>query len=163
MKTLVVYASRYGNTKKIADAITEGLRRFGPVAAFAVGEAPIPVPAEFDLVVIGGPTEGHRVTPAVVEFIDRVGKGGLGGKRVAAFDTRMRWPRFLSGSAAGDIRAKLKAAGADVAAEPMSFFVTGKVPQLEPGELERAEVWAASLFIPSEAKTYTASQVSLGG
>lgn len=160
MKTLIVYGSRHGNTERIANAIAEGLRRFGAVATFGVTEAPVPLPKEFEFVVIGGPTEGHSATPAVVAFIDRLGNGGLAGKRVAAFDTRLRWPRFLSGSAAGDITRKLKAAGGEVAAEPVSFFVSGKVPELEPGELERAEAWAASLFIPSEAEITSTSAVS---
>lgn len=152
MNSLVVYASRHGNTEEVANAIAEGLRRFGPVAVFGVDEAPAPIPAEIELVVIGGPTEAHAVTPAVVQYIERLGANGFAGKRVAAFDTRMRWPRFLSGSAAADINKKLKAAKGNVAAEPMSFFVSGKIPDLEPGELERAEGWAASLFVPAPAQ-----------
>jgi hypothetical protein len=34
----------------------------------------------------------------------------------------------------------------------MSFFVSGKLPVLEPGELERAAAWAASLAASVEKK-----------
>ena len=152
MKTFVIYASRYGNTEKIAGAIATGLRRFGPVALFEVGKAPDVIPKDVELIVIGGPTEAHRLTPAVTSFLDKLVELGLDGKRAAAFDTRVRWPRALSGSAAGDITKKLRQAGAEIAAEPMSFFVGGKPTRLEPGELERAEGWAASLFTPVAAQ-----------
>lgn len=153
MKAIVVYATHYGNTEKIAGAIATGLRRFGPVALFEVGKAPDVIPKDVELIVIGGPTEAHRSTPDVTSFLDKLVELGLDGKRAAAFDTRVRWPRALSGSAAGDITKKLHLAGAEIAAEPMSFFVAGKVAHLEPGELERAEGWAATLLTPVAAQS----------
>lgn len=152
MNAIVVYATRYGNTEKIAGAIATGLRRFGAVSLFEVGKAPEVIGKDVDVVIVGGPTEGHRATPAVTSYIDKLAIQGLGGKRAAAFDTRVRWPRALSGSAAGDITKALRKAGAEIAAEPVSFFVDGKLPELAPGELERAEGWAASLFMPVAAK-----------
>jgi hypothetical protein len=61
-----------------------------------------------------------------------------------AFDTRLRLPRCLSGSAASGIGRKLRHAGARVVAPGESFFVT-RAPALEEGEVERAAAWAASL------------------
>jgi hypothetical protein len=70
----------------------------------------------------------------------------------AGFDTRLRWPRWLSGSAATGITQRLGRAGARVIA-PAESFIVSTAPLLEPGEEERATAWAASL-----AATLAASQ-----
>jgi menaquinone-dependent protoporphyrinogen IX oxidase len=143
MNTLVVYASRQGNTEKIAYAIAAGLRRGGSVLVFPISEAPVAIPEDVTLLVIGGPTEAHGMTKPVDEYLDRL--SGLSGQLVAAFDTRLRMAKFLSGSAAVGIANKLRRARANRIAEPASFFVAGQVPALEPGELERAEAWGLAL------------------
>lgn len=153
MKSMVIYGSRHGNTERIAASIAAGLRQYGQVQLLEVGAASAVIPDEIDLVVIGGPTEGHSATPAVVAYVDRIGAGGLNGKRAATFDTRLRWPRWLSGSAAADIAARLRLAGAELIGEPASFFVAGKVPVLEAGEVERSEAWASALVGPAETAT----------
>src|SRR5438270_13107561 len=98
MKALVIYGTRYGNTQKIAEAIGDGLK-----PAFAVDVLPIDgmTPAQVmaaDLLVIGGPTEAHGMTPALRTFVDGI-SFALDGKPVAAFDTRRGIARILSGSA----------------------------------------------------------------
>jgi hypothetical protein len=60
----------------------------------------------------------------------------------AAFDTRFRWPVFLSGSAARAIADRLKVKGARLVAKPGSFFVERSEGSLADGELDRAGVWA---------------------
>jgi hypothetical protein len=39
-------------------------------------------------------------------------------------------------------------------APEISFFVSGKLPVLEPGEVERAAAWAASLAARVESKEH---------
>jgi multimeric flavodoxin WrbA len=119
------------------------LTRGGSAHVFSTDDAPVAIPEEIDLLVVGGPTEAHGVTPPMTAYLDRM--GGVSAQLVATFDTRLRWPRLVSGSAAAGIAKKLRLAGANEIAEPMSFFVSGKAPILEPGELERAEAWGASL------------------
>ena len=103
-----------------------------------------------DLLVIGGPTEKHGITEAVARFLDRMGPDSLRGIAVAAFDTRLRWPRWLSGSAASLVVERLTKLGARVVVPAESFIVNMK-PTLEPGELSRAAVWAGSLADRVEA------------
>jgi flavodoxin len=150
MNSLVIYGSRYGNTQKIAYAIAAGLRAWGPVEVMAAEKAHGIRLHEYDLVVLGGPTEGHGVTKAMADYVDQIGEA-FTGINAAAFDTRLTWPKWMSGSAASDIAKRLEGFGASVVAQPASFLVAGKPPALEPGELERAEGWARSLAVKVEA------------
>ena len=143
MNTLVVYATRSGNTRHVADAIAEALRPRGSVDVMAAEDAPTVLPP-VDLLFVGGPTEGHRVTKPVVEFLEHLAPGSLRGVAAAAFDTRIDWPRLLSGSAAAEISKRLAAAGAAVI-EPEGSFLVTKKPLLEPGEAARAAAWAATV------------------
>jgi flavodoxin len=152
MNSVVIYASRFGNTQRIAAAIADGLRASGPVQVVAAEEAPATFPAGTDLVVIGGPTEQHRMTEPVARLFDRMASAALSGIAAAAFDTRLRWPRWLSGSAAADIAEMLHQAGARVIAPPESFYIKGaagtgghNTAKLDAGELERAASWGAAL------------------
>jgi flavodoxin len=146
MHSLVIYASRNGNTRRIAEAIANRLGERGSVDLRPVDEAPTEIEPEIDLVVIGGPTEAHGMTPPVAEFFERLGPKALAGRRAVGFDTRLRWPEWLSGSAGARITDRLHGLGAKVVAPEESFFVTRK-PELEAGELERAATWAGGLAI----------------
>jgi flavodoxin len=145
MNSIVVYGSRHGNTRKLAEAIATELRRHGTAQLFSVDNAPSVLPKKTELLVVGGPTEAHRMTQPIVEFFDQFGKGELEGIAAAGFDTRLSWPRWLSGSAGAGITAKLRNAGARVIDPGASFVVAGKYPALEPGEIERATAWACLL------------------
>ena len=141
MKSVIVYASRSGNTRRVAEELGRALAdEGGVVEVYEVGAAPVPMP-EADLLLVGGPTEGHGATPAMVKFLDRLAEEPLAGRSVAAFDTRLAWPRFLSGSAAEGIAKRLRAYGAHLVVAPESFIVSTK-PELDPGELERSGRWA---------------------
>jgi flavodoxin len=145
MNSIVIYGSRHGNTHKIAEAIARELRRHGAAHLFSVDDAPSVLPKRTDLIVVGGPTEAHRMTQPMVKFFDQFTNGELEGIAAAGFDTRLRWPRWLSGSAGAGITARFRLAGAKVIDPEASFVVAGKYPVLEPGELERATAWAAAL------------------
>ena len=69
MKACVLYISRTGNTKRMAEAISELLQ--APV--FDISNAPEPsVTQDFDLLVIGTPVMGMRPTPEVQSFVKRL-------------------------------------------------------------------------------------------
>ena len=71
----------------------------------------------------------------------------LRGVATATFDTRLRWPVFLSGSAARGIARALERKGSRLVAPPESFFVNGREGPLAEGELERAGSWAETLAL----------------
>lgn len=152
MNSIVVYGSRHGNTRKVAETIAGELRKRGPVEIVSAEKAPSTFPVETDLVVVGGPTEAHQVTEPVALFFNRLDEGALAGKAAAAFDTRLHAPAWLSGAAGVGIAKRLERAGAHVIAPALSIFVAGKLPELVPGELERAAGWADSLANLVQAK-----------
>jgi flavodoxin len=163
MKSIVIYATRYGNTRKVAETIAEELRSRGTAQLFAADEAPALLPEGTDLVVIGGPTEAHAMTPTLAAVFDHIEPEALLGVAAAAFDTRLRWPRWLAGSAGAGALNKLQHAGARMIAPAESFFVKNEEgadksagPKLEPGELERAAQWAASLAETAHSALTTA-------
>jgi len=60
---LVVYESSYGNTHLIANAIGEGLGTARTVEVLPVAKAAQELVDRADLVVVGGPTHVHGMTP----------------------------------------------------------------------------------------------------
>ena len=144
LKSVVVYGSRSGNTGQIALAIAGALEPYGPVTLVTAEDASATVWDHCDLLVVGGPTEGRHVTPPVRAFFDRLPTRALEGIDAAAFDTRLDWPRLLSGSAAADIRRRLARAGANIVVPAESFKVSSR-PRLRYGELERAPIWARAV------------------
>lgn len=144
MKSFVVYISHKGNTRQVAEAIGAALRARGSVEILPADEAPSAMTPDVDLLVIGGPTEGHGMTPDMRAYLDRLDTASVSGRAVAAFDTRVNWPRLLSGSAADGIAKNLRARGARII-EPAGSFIVSTEPSLLPGELERAEAWASAM------------------
>jgi flavodoxin len=147
MKTLVVYESKYGNTERVARTLAG---RFGEVVTTELAalntSTPSPSIEGIELLVAGGPTQGHGMGPAMRDFLDAIPEGALSGVRVAAFDTRLRGMKWLTGSAAGQIGKALTHKGATSLTEPASFLVTGGEGPLAEGELERARTWASFIM-----------------
>jgi flavodoxin len=144
MKSTIVYASRSGNTERIAREIASVLEARGAARTYEATEAVDHVADDFDLLIVGGPTEGHRATPAILAFLDALATRQLDGRAVAAFDTRVGWPRLLSGSAAAKIADELRQAGGRLVV-PAESFIVSRTPELEPGEINRAATWAETL------------------
>lgn len=140
MKTIVIYATRTGNTGRVAEAVATALAAHGEVELMTADHVDGTLPAA-DLVVFGSPTEGHGVHPALASLLDRLGPAGLAGRAFAAFDTRVAWPHWLSGSAASTIRQRAERAGGRLIGPEHSCIVSMK-PELEAGEIDRVAAWA---------------------
>jgi flavodoxin len=155
MKTLVVYDSVFGNTEKIAIAVSTGLGSVDDVSTCQVNELKPDQLTGFDLLVVGSPTRGFRSTEAIRTFLNAIPKAGLIGMNVAAFDTRIAVDDVKSpvlklfvrlfGYTAKPIASGLTARGGSLKGLPAGFFVTASEGPLKAGELERAAAWAKSL------------------
>jgi len=90
-KAIIIYESKYGNTKLVAETIAEGMRQV-PGIETVVSELKQVAPktlAEFDAILIGSPNHMGSATMGIRRFIDKLGKLKLEGKYVVAFDTYM--------------------------------------------------------------------------
>lgn len=146
MNTLVVYHSQFGNTKTLAEAIGKTLAAFGPVRLAAIGDPDSQQFENVDLLVIGGPTQAHGASQAVQGFLAPLKARGIVGVKAATFDTRLRGPEILWGSAAKAMATTLRHAGLELLVPPESFLVVGaRRPELVGGEIERATNWAIRL------------------
>lgn len=154
----VVYDSVHGNTRAIAEAIAEGLRRSGPVHVVPAGEAD---PARLNgarAVVLGCPTHAFSSSPAMKAFAAKLTPGTLSDVPFAAFDTRfsiedmpsrvLRVIVPLVGKrawAATDLARTGARAGANLLVEPEGFCVRDTEGPLVDGELQRAAAWGRML------------------
>jgi len=168
MRALVVFESMFGNTEAIARAIAEGLAGAAAVEVIEVGSAPTTLPAGVDLLVVGGPTHAHGMSKpeSRADSARRAGdrlvsrgigirewlaalRGGSSAVAAAAFDTRIKGPGLLWGSAARGADKLLRGRGVRVVAGPESFVVDGPTgplfDRLVEGEIERARAWGAGL------------------
>ena len=160
---LIVYESMFGDTRQIAHAVADGLRRSASCSVVEVGDAPTVVDHDVDLLVVGAPThafglstretrreaQGESATPVVSpELGVREWLAALvvlsPRTRTAAFDTHVK-QRWVPGSAAHKIAHALARKGFAPAQEPASFRVEGKTGPLLKGELERARQWGEEL------------------
>jgi flavodoxin len=149
MLTVVIYASKFGNTERVAQAIARGAGGTGQVRVASVEDAARSLAERPDLLLVGGPTQRRGPSPELRAFIDALAPASLDGVPAASFDTRYRGTTWLMGSAAVQAAKRLERAGADVVIPPESFFVgRGGPPErqtLDSGELERAEAWGRAV------------------
>lgn len=167
MTVVVVYESMYGNTRRIAEAIGEGLaeagataevvsvevareRRIGPEDVLVVG-APTHVhglsrASTREAAVHDAPTHGLELDPSAAGESVRAWLATLGGEggRAAAFDTRAKGPALLTGRASQVIAKALRHHGFALVAAPESFLVSS-ANQLLPDEQARARQWGTDL------------------
>ena len=154
MHALVVFESMYGNTRAIAEAIAAGLSTRMPVEVKEVGVAPEVIGEDVSLLVVGAPTHAHGMSkPETRQTGLREWLAGLAmapsSVAVAAFDTRLKGPGLLWGSAAKSAEGQLRKAGAHVVTPAQSFFIAGPrgpvYEALAEGELDRARQWGERL------------------
>ncbi|MFC7106798.1 flavodoxin family protein [Nonomuraea rubra] len=115
MDALVIYESMYGNTKKIAEAVAEGLATRMRAEVVEVGSAPPQIGKEIALLVVGGPTHAFSMSrastrqPAAHAVARRLRR--LGVRSVApaesfyVTDIRGRWSRVSWSGPGNGVRA----------------------------------------------------------
>ncbi|MCW2961549.1 MAG: flavodoxin [Thermoleophilia bacterium] len=161
---MVVYESMFGHTRQVAVAIASALP-CESVALHEVGAAPVIVPDEVELLVVGGPTHAFSMSrPAtradaqkqsgrpnvsqrigVREWLELLDAGS--NVQTAAFDTHVEHPKMLRhiGSAAASIDRRLQLLGLRPCCEPEHFWVEATLGPLADGQLEHAREWASAL------------------
>ncbi len=160
MKTLIVYFSKFGNTRRVAQAITETMKRAGETRVVGIEQLAASDLEGVDLIVLGSPTHGFTVPEKVRSALGTLPAGIMSGKSVAAFDTTVRpWPLRLFRASPRLLR-QLSQLGGQPVARPQTFFVqtgstqgTGERDLLLGGQIDRAQEWASQVL--EQLKTST--------
>jgi len=168
MIAMVVYETLFGNTRRIAEAVADGMRPQCDVTVEPVAACAPESLAAADLLVVGGPTHTHGMSrpgtrklagvapeiasaPGAREFLTTLAPGN--GKYAAAFDTRLNGLRPFTGAASRPIERRLRSAGYTLLHPSASFVVTSAKGPLLDGEIERATAWGEHLARQAGADT----------
>jgi len=167
MQAVVVYESMFGNTRRVADAIAEGLSELGTVTVVPVGKANVETIIAADLVVVGGPTHAHGMSrPTTREDASRMASEAeseltlepdatamgvrewieaLGPlpRLYAAFDTRADAFKWLTGSAARQISRAMRSGRRREVAPAATFLAPDNDTDLS--EIDRAREWGRAV------------------
>jgi menaquinone-dependent protoporphyrinogen IX oxidase len=139
MKGAVIYHSKWGNCKEVAENIAAGLAESGFVVSLFDVDSSGALESGLEFIVAGAPTRVGKATGAMRKFIKRkVGKECVG-KPYAAFGTGI--PGKGEGpdpKGADQIDELLRDKGLLPLAPPFKALVTGMKGPLEEGEAERA-------------------------
>ena len=137
-KVMVAYESRYGNTKRVAGAIVEGIRLVEEVEAVLsdVKDVDLDAIADYDAIVIGGPNHMGGPTRGVKKFVDKLGTLPLKDKRFAVFDTYTSRD-FEKATRKLEQRIHEKVPGLKMIAPGLSVKVQGMKGPIADGELPK--------------------------
>ena len=153
-KALIVYDTLFGNTKKIAEAIEEGLSNIYDSKLMSAKDVRLNDIEDIQLLILGSPTHGGRYSEPVKAFFDTLPDKSLEGIKASSFDTSIPMDdkgwfiRLLIktfGYAAPRISKEMSKKGANTIGSE-TFWVLDREGPLKDGEIERARVWAASLL-----------------
>ena len=143
MKALVLFESKYGNTERIAQAISAGLRE-GGVESVECRSQSVSGEEDFlekDLWVLGTTTHYGGVPFRFSVLLKNALREDHTGVKAAVFDTRMK--DFPKGAGA-KMKKILEKKGKEVIADA-SFVVMGMRGPLEEGEEERARLFGKGI------------------
>jgi flavodoxin len=88
-KAVVLYYTRFGNTKQAAETISSGLRRGGiETECLDTKDAKLEDLTQYDAFIIGTPTHYGIAAKEILAFMDALTKIEFTNKKAAAFDTR---------------------------------------------------------------------------
>jgi len=135
-KVIVVYESKYGNAKLVAETIAEGMGQVEGVETIVseVKEVDLKKVPDYDAILVGSPTHIDRPTGGIKKFIGKLGKLPLEGKFFAAFATYLLDKSFEQATKKSE-----KVPGAKLAAPGLSIRVAGMKGPISEGELPKCK------------------------
>jgi len=146
VKVFVVYDTKYGNTKLVAEKIVEDLREAKAIetAISDVERVDIDEVADSDAILIGSPNHMGSPARSITNFIDKLGKLGLKGKQVAVFDTYLGGD-FEKAVKKMEQRINEKAPGLKIIAPGLSIEVVGAKGPVAEGELPKSKEFGTKI------------------
>jgi len=144
MKALVLYDSKYGNTKMVAEEIARGIQARGMGADLKyVKEANPNDIMGYDIVALGTPNHMGGPTGSTKKLIKGLAGKNLGGKTFGFFDTCLK---SEEGKATRKLANKLREVAPGVIIAPeLSILVGGMKGPIVDGELPKCADFVGSL------------------
>ncbi|MEE8413751.1 MAG: flavodoxin domain-containing protein [Dehalococcoidales bacterium] len=145
-KVIIVYESRYGNTKLVAETIAEGMKSDSEteVVLSELNETDPGKLGDYDAILVGSPNHIGTATRSVRKFIDQLGKLGLENKPVTVFDTYMI-KDYEKAVRKMERRLKAKTSGLNLITPGLSVRVDGLKGPVTAGELPRSREFGARI------------------
>jgi flavodoxin len=143
---IIIYESKYGNTRLVAEKIAEGMRQVSGVEV-EVRELKEINPgglSEFDAIVIGSPNHMGNATRSIRKFIDGLAKFSFEGKLAAVFDTCIG-KDFEKAVKKMEKQVGEKAPSLSLAAPGLSVRVEGMKGPIIEGELPRCQEFGIAI------------------
>lgn len=138
MKVIILYDSKYGNTKKIAIYLTRGLESGGiHVDTISIQDFNISELKNYDVLGIGGPTHNRGLSTPMKLFLSKIKHKKLTEKKGFVFETKLSVP--FSGSAVKKISKYMKIMKIPQLHPEISAVVLGKEGPLEDNTLSKME------------------------
>ena len=151
-RVIVIYESKYGNTKLVAETIAEGMREVSGVETVLheLKEVEQDKLAEFDAIVVGTPNHMGGATKSIRKFIDELGKLNLEGKLAAVFDTYIGRD-FEKAVKKMEKQIGEQVPGLKLAAPGLSVKVEGMKGPISEGELPKGKEFGVKMARQLEA------------
>jgi flavodoxin len=147
MNVLVIYYSKFGNTKQVAETIAEVLQSAGSVRVMSLDQVTVQDLSNIDLLVAGSPTHVSKLPEDFRSILKSLPKRVLKRVPAAAFDTSYKMNWFISlFTAAKPLNSKLRRLGGKPIVPPKTFLVVDKQGPLYEGEIENAKNWAKEIL-----------------
>ena len=145
-KAIVIYESKYGNTKLVAETIAEGIREISGVEAVLaeLKEVDLEKLVECDAILIGSPNHIGSATKGIRKFIDELGKINLEGKPAAVFDTYLA-KDFEKTVKKMEKQIREKVPGLRLVAPGLSIRVEGMKGPVTEGELNKCNEFGVKI------------------
>ena len=139
-RVIVIYESKYGNTKRVAETIIEGINEIEGIEA-VLKEPEHVEPTKvlyYDVILVGSPNHIGGPTRGIKKFIDKLGKIGLEEKMGAVFDTYLGRD-FNKAVRKMEKRINEKVPGLKLMTPGLSIKVGGMKGPIVEGELPRCK------------------------
>jgi flavodoxin len=140
VRIIVVYDTKYGNTKLVAEKIMEGMNEVEGIetALSDVKETDPKKAVDYDAILIGSPTHFGGPARGVNKFIEKLGKLDLKAKWVAVFDTYLG-EDFEKSVKKMEERIHEKAPGLKLISSGLSLKVDGMKGPVTEGEFPKCK------------------------
>ncbi|WXG39517.1 MAG: flavodoxin domain-containing protein [Candidatus Freyarchaeum deiterrae] len=145
-KVLIVYWSRYGNTKKVADSIAKGIIKAAKKVEVVVKNVKDTKPEEvldYDALIIGSANHMGGPVGDIKNFLKKLEKLNLKGKACAVFDTHNKNDLKVGQKMEKQIQEKIS--GLKLVAPSLALQVEGMQGPIAESELAKAEEFGKSI------------------